>query len=71
MLGDESGVSFKQIQKYESGTNRIDAVRFTKFPLPWMRTSSGFSTAHRVPNRPTSPRMKLQPSPWTENAGIW
>ena len=44
MLGDESGVSFKQIQKYESGTNRIDAGR-TKFPLPWMRTSSGFDGA--------------------------
>ena len=28
MLGDESGVSFKQIQKYESGTNRIEAERF-------------------------------------------
>ena len=27
VLGDEIGVSFKQIQKYESSTNRIDAGR--------------------------------------------
>ncbi|MEC8135534.1 MAG: helix-turn-helix transcriptional regulator [Pseudomonadota bacterium] len=27
VLGDEIGVSFKQIQKYESGTNRIGAGR--------------------------------------------
>lgn len=33
MLGDESGVSFKQIQQYENGTNRIDAGRLYEISL--------------------------------------
>ena len=33
VLGDEIGVGFKQIQKYESGTNRIDAGRLYEFSL--------------------------------------
>ena len=33
MLGDEIGVSFNQIQQYESGTNRIDAGRLYEISL--------------------------------------
>jgi len=32
-LGDEIGISFKQIQKYESGTNRIGAGRLYEISL--------------------------------------
>ncbi|MEC8202975.1 MAG: helix-turn-helix transcriptional regulator, partial [Pseudomonadota bacterium] len=33
VLGDEIGISFKQIQKYESGTNRIGAGRLYEISL--------------------------------------
>ncbi|MEC8776724.1 MAG: helix-turn-helix transcriptional regulator [Pseudomonadota bacterium] len=57
MLGDESGVSFKQIQKYESGTNRIDAGRFYEISLAldadverFFDGAPGSESTHQLPD---------------------
>ena len=68
-LGQESGVSFQQIQKYESGKNRLSAARLYEIcqvfgvPIASMFEGLPHSAPARKKNGRTAPRPKKKPAP--------
>jgi len=50
-LGEKLGVSFQQVQKYENGTNRVEAAGCIRSPRSSACTSARFSRAARAAGR--------------------
>jgi transcriptional regulator with XRE-family HTH domain len=46
-LGSGIGLTFQQIQKYETGTHRIGASRYMRFAACWKSRSRSYSKAPR------------------------
>jgi transcriptional regulator with XRE-family HTH domain len=67
-LGQELGVSFQQIQKYESGKNRMSAARLFEIcqifgvPIASMFEDIPRSAPAPKKNGPTEPRSQKKPS---------
>jgi transcriptional regulator with XRE-family HTH domain len=68
-LGQQLGVSFQQIQKYESGKNRLSAARLYEIcqvfgvPIASMFEGLPHSAPARKKNGRTAPRPKKKPAP--------
>ena len=66
-LGQELGVTFQQIQKYESGKNRLSAARLYEIcqifdvPIASMFEDIPNSAPALKKKRPTAPRPKKNP----------
>ena len=73
-LGDELGITFQQVQKYEKGTNRISASRLLEIsralqvPVPFFFEGApriaghAAEGAHRLRRPPTSPTFSPTPT---------
>jgi transcriptional regulator with XRE-family HTH domain len=68
-LGQELGVTFQQIQKYESGKNRLSAARLYEIcqvfgvPIASMFEGLPHCAPARKKNGRTAPRPKKKPAP--------
>jgi transcriptional regulator with XRE-family HTH domain len=68
-LGQESGVSFQQIQKYESGKNRISAARLYEIclalglPIASMFEDIPRNAPRPKKNGPARPRVQRKKPP--------
>jgi len=70
-LGQESGVSFQQIQKYESGKNRIRAARLYEIcHVLGLPIASMFEDIPRNAPRPKKKRPRTAPRSKKKAAGL-
>ena len=58
-LGERSGITFQQVQKYENGVNRLSISRLIEFcdvlGVPPSQVLDGLSTAHQPKADPLQP----------------